>query len=76
MCMLVILLTIESFSRVSGVSQGADRRAGRKRSGSSASAGMAAFRSESTLAAPVDPLFTDQREIRLSFPKVIMHYIS
>lgn len=55
-----------------GVDEG-ERRAGRKRNRGTGSS----FRTEQTSPSngrnlPVDPLFTDQREIRLSFMKVIV----
>ena len=52
-----------------------ERKGARKRdrvAGAGSAAAAAAFRSELPL--PVDPLFTDQREIRLSLPKVINEY--
>jgi hypothetical protein len=60
---IICLLTIQLLVCVSEVSGRSGRRSKRKRHGSSASHGI-------PLTAPVDPLFTDQREIRLPFAKV------
>lgn len=51
-----------------------ERRGGRKRNRGTGSSGISAFRPDPNnrnLPLPVDPLFTDQREIRLTFSKVL-----
>jgi hypothetical protein len=65
---LICLLTIQLLVCVSEVSGRSGRRSKRKRHGTSASRGMSNF--DGTLTSPLDPLFTDQREIRLPFAKV------
>lgn len=58
--------------------EGERSRGGRKRNrgtGSGSGPGVSAFRpdpSSRNLPLPVDPLFTDQREIRLTFMKVLL----
>ena len=64
---IIFLLTIQLVVCVSEVSGRSGRRSKRKRHGSSASHGISF---DGTLTSPVDPLFTDQREIRLPFAKV------
>lgn len=56
-----------------------ERRGGRKRNRGAGSGSVSAFRpdpSNRNLPLPVDPLFTDQREIRLTFSKVLLLFLN
>jgi hypothetical protein len=84
---LWVMVVFYGIVNCQGVDEGERGRGGRKRNrGGSGSGGSSSFRPEQqtsgsggtsngdsrNLPLPVDPLFTDQREIRLSFMKVTL----
>lgn len=68
--LLAIFLLSVPVDQVSAREGGAGRRTTERRGVRGPIQAMPAFRDSPDLTPPIDPLFTDQREIRLSFSKV------